>query len=332
VPEANATIPEERPRGHLPFKPAHIYVLRDPDSLAVRYVGVTTQRPETRLGSHICDAKIRPTSHVRRWIAQLLARGQSPVMEVIETVPPGAWCSAERRWIAHYRKVGARLTNLTDGGDGTHGLVITDAHRAALSRAHTGSKRTPAQRANMSIAAKKRGVHPVTREKAKIALRRETRSPETLEKQRRINLGRKFGPRSDDVKAKISAKNLGKPGLAGAENGWSRAVVIDGTRYSTVTEAARQLGLTQPAISVRLSVGTAQYATDTGNPAADAEATRLNAVAAAKFAARTDGKLRPVVVGGTRFPSLKAAASHCGIHPSSMIERIQKGRAHYATD
>lgn len=46
--------------------------------------------------------------------------------------------------------------NLTDGGDGGHGMVVTDATRKRMSIAHIGQKRTPEQCENISAALKGR--------------------------------------------------------------------------------------------------------------------------------------------------------------------------------
>lgn len=50
------------------------------------------------------------------------------------------------------RKRGDRLCNLTDGGDGVRGYVMTDEVRAKLSAANKGKKLTPEHRAKMSAA------------------------------------------------------------------------------------------------------------------------------------------------------------------------------------
>lgn len=74
------------------------------------------------------------------------------------------------------KRMGAELTNLTDGGHGVSGLIVTPEQRAKISAtltgrkgwrwteeakakvsaANRGKKRTPEQRAKMSVAAKKR--------------------------------------------------------------------------------------------------------------------------------------------------------------------------------
>jgi hypothetical protein len=57
-------------------------------------------------------------------------------MRVLEAANGSNWAERERYWIAHGRSSGWDLFNLTDGGDGLHGLVPSDEHRQKNSDAH----------------------------------------------------------------------------------------------------------------------------------------------------------------------------------------------------
>ncbi len=95
-----------------------IYTLKCPRTNAVRYVGWTT-KPKQRLADHIRVEVYTPrTTYRQNWTMSLASIGLTPVMEIIETGSGDGWSDAERKWIAHYRAVGARLTNTTDGGEG----------------------------------------------------------------------------------------------------------------------------------------------------------------------------------------------------------------------
>jgi hypothetical protein len=87
-----------------------IYVLTDPRDGAVRYVGRTFHLP-TRLGSHIRQASYRRTRK-DRWICELLLLDLSPDAHAVETGWGDGWLERERHWIAHYRSLGSRLTNV----------------------------------------------------------------------------------------------------------------------------------------------------------------------------------------------------------------------------
>jgi hypothetical protein len=91
-----------------------IYALSDPITGRLRYVG-KANNSKKRLASHIRDSRRRNTP-VCCWIRALAAKGQAPVLTVLELVPSAEWQDAERRLIAEYR-VKAKLLNVADGGD-----------------------------------------------------------------------------------------------------------------------------------------------------------------------------------------------------------------------
>jgi group I intron endonuclease len=240
-------------RCDLEGKASVIYTLNHPVTGEVRYVGYTTQaNPRMRLRGHISDARNKRHAYVQKWVASLLAEGLEPVMVVIEEVPAdGDRVEAERRWIAHFRAAGARLANLTDGGDGCSGYVMTPEARAYISAHRKASGITPENRAKMAAAAKLVFESPEYRAKLSAmrqgentAMYGKKHKPETLVK---MSAARKANP-------------SGNAGKAGAANAWARAVIVDGVEYPTVTAAAEALGLTQPAISQRIRRGKASYA------------------------------------------------------------------------
>jgi len=98
----------------------HIYVLKDPTTNEVRYVG-KANHPKKRYSKHIRDVERHdPTSHKHFWIRKLLRNNQKPLLEVIETIDMSEWKERECYWIGKYRSEGIRLTNSTDGGDGAN--------------------------------------------------------------------------------------------------------------------------------------------------------------------------------------------------------------------
>lgn len=132
-----------------------IYLLKDPRTAAVRYVGKTTN-PKARLKTHIQQAKkCFSDCYKDKWLRSLLALSLRPVMEVIEEGHGEGWQAAEQKWIAHYKAL-AKLTNGTDGGDGGNGAVWSDEARARLSKALTGLKRSPEGRASIAAANRRR--------------------------------------------------------------------------------------------------------------------------------------------------------------------------------
>lgn len=63
----------------------HIYVLRDPATLEVRYVGCTGA-PDRRRHEHESARAIGPNHPLTAWERRLKAEGTPPVFEVIATV------------------------------------------------------------------------------------------------------------------------------------------------------------------------------------------------------------------------------------------------------
>lgn len=132
-------------------KPTFIYVLMDPDTLEVRYLGKTVKPIERRLAVHISHAKrVGHKRHVAAWIRSLLDVGKKPIIQSVETVSPnGDWVAAEQRWIAELLEAGADLCNLTDGGEGAPGYKPSpeeiERFRASLTgeRNHNYGKAIP---------------------------------------------------------------------------------------------------------------------------------------------------------------------------------------------
>ena len=94
-----------------------IYSLHNPLTNELRYVGKTTAPLRKRLANHVHAAR-KYRHYTASWIKSLLEQGVRPVIREIEVVDLEFGSERERHWIAYYRASGARLTNLTDGGDG----------------------------------------------------------------------------------------------------------------------------------------------------------------------------------------------------------------------
>lgn len=116
-------------------RPVVIYALCDPESGERRYVGKTTARPGRRLIEHGNAAKRSPRP-VGRWIRKLWDRGLRPRIEILECMSSDDdWAAREMAWIRTLPK--ARRLNLTDGGEGLHGLKIAGTlHAARIAAAH----------------------------------------------------------------------------------------------------------------------------------------------------------------------------------------------------
>lgn len=117
---------------------SYIYVLVDPRTSKIRYVGKTSKPLEKRLSQHVTRAKKGYKGHRDSWIRQLLCEDLVPEIRPIED---GYWSceKADNReiyWISEFRTQGEPLTNMTNGGDGNKGVVFSPQARAAITAAN----------------------------------------------------------------------------------------------------------------------------------------------------------------------------------------------------
>lgn len=212
-----------------------VYVLIDPRTGEFRYIGMTKfgiLRPK----KHTSSAKCGEKSHKANWINQLQTLGLEYEIGVLEKLSDETKLpKAEMKWISCYRGMGARLTNATDGGEGTlnpsdetrvkmsaaaKGRIITMAQRRKQSAAMKGKpspmkgkKFTATHRIRLSKAAKRRFSDP--KERAKISAARTGEKhpmfgkqlpPETKARMRETALSqnRKGWNHTPEAKAKIS--------------------------------------------------------------------------------------------------------------------------------
>lgn len=164
-----------------------IYTLTDPRTDAIRYVGVTMFTLRQRLLDHIRKARWGEKTHRAAWIRQLLKLGLKPTINLLEETEDRY---RECYWIAKLRAEGCDLVNTTNGGDGFG--KMTDDARQRLSERMKGSSPSVETRRKLSIA-RTGYITPQS----------------TRDKLRSINLGKKYGPLPESVKAKMSAAKLG---------------------------------------------------------------------------------------------------------------------------
>jgi hypothetical protein len=230
-----------------------VYTLADsraPDE--IRYVGITSN-PTKRLGTHKRKALNGDRSHRATWIRALLRDGAETVMTILSKNLDFAGAKTkEIETIAAYRAAGFRLTNGTDGGDGTSGWQPTAEQRERNAAARRGKKLPVEVRDKMSIAQRnrirppdatakaneaRRGTKHTTesREKMSLALRGRSLSEETRQK---IGIGGRGKKRGITTRERIArARRLASPtsgnykGVGKARNGWVARLTIDDKRH-----------------------------------------------------------------------------------------------------
>lgn len=191
-----------------------IYLLLDPVTGEIRYVGWTAKALATRLRQHLRD---RCACHRTWWIRGLLHQGLRPQIQLLQAVPSEQWAEAERYWIAHFRDAGCPLTNGTLGGEGMLGHIVSPGTRAKLSKATKLQFEDPKARAAVSAVHKGKTISSEHRAIVGAATKRRweewranggSASPET---RARISAARQGKPCSDEHRAKISATTKGRP-------------------------------------------------------------------------------------------------------------------------
>jgi predicted GIY-YIG superfamily endonuclease len=103
----------------------YIYILQDPDTMDVRYVGKTTN-PKKRLYQHT-NKRVQEYSRRRylsNWLLKLLNCNKKPIMTIIDQTD-NDWKQLEIYWIEQFKNWGFKLVNLTIGGDGVEGYLHT---------------------------------------------------------------------------------------------------------------------------------------------------------------------------------------------------------------
>lgn len=118
-----------------------IYVLVDPNTLCIRYVGQTIKTSlKERLNEHIQELK-RSSYRVCNWIKSLTKQKCKPLILLVAKYSTNNINQAEIEWIKLLRK-SCDLTNHLDGGNQGFGYKHSKERRAKISKALKGKKKS----------------------------------------------------------------------------------------------------------------------------------------------------------------------------------------------
>jgi group I intron endonuclease len=96
-----------------------IYVLKEPDTLKVRYVGITSKTLKQRLRKHLDNIfYTKHNLHLCNWFLKYYNNNQLPIIELIEECSKENWQEREKYWITQFND----LLNSTEGGEGIFGF------------------------------------------------------------------------------------------------------------------------------------------------------------------------------------------------------------------
>lgn len=123
-----------------------IYALRDPNSKEIRYIGKSTSGLK-RPNEHSKPYKLNENNHKAHWVKSLVDNGQYPEIEtLISTEKVEELAELEIKYIKMYKEAGSPLTNLTEGGEGALGRIVSKETREKMSKkrsAYAKGKPTP---------------------------------------------------------------------------------------------------------------------------------------------------------------------------------------------
>lgn len=137
-----------------------LYVLRDPRTYEIRYIG-QTRRYRRRVMEHTN----RPAdSRLGTWMQELRALDLKPIDQCLEWTNESNAKARERFWIAKGRERGWPLLNVCDGGDGWFSPMPQDV-RDKISRANKGRVKSEEWLAKLAASQRGKVVSAETKQK-----------------------------------------------------------------------------------------------------------------------------------------------------------------------
>ncbi len=122
-----------------------IYGIFDPTNGELKYVGCTVDHLEHRLATHLVPSALNRRNHRSNWLNSVLAKGLNPQMRLLIDYGDISYkelLKLEIYWIKHYRLLGFKLVNATDGGEGMLGYKHSEEARRNMSECKKGIKQS----------------------------------------------------------------------------------------------------------------------------------------------------------------------------------------------
>ena len=114
----------------------YIYVLLDPRTNKIRYVGKTVNI-KTRFKRHLTEAKSSNISYKNNWVRGLINNGLIPIIEIIDMYEFDDWEWLEIMWLGLLKSWGFNMTNMVEAGGqppSWEGKTHSQEHKDKLSR------------------------------------------------------------------------------------------------------------------------------------------------------------------------------------------------------
>lgn len=182
--------------------PTTIYALCDPTTGEVRYIGKTVW-PRRRIADHMAEMRRGDHTHRGNWLRSLVAR---PIFRTLSVIDDRDALEHERRVIAAYKKIGIRLTNNTEGGEGTLGCTKSPETRAKISAAKRAQRKhlTPEHKAMISAVHRGKVVSAEIRARMADGRRGMKFSPEHVESMSRCKRGKPWTKARRDAQERVA--------------------------------------------------------------------------------------------------------------------------------
>jgi group I intron endonuclease len=153
------------------------------------YVGKTSTSINKRFNSHVCSCRKNKTKHHKVW-NKSLNNGNQPEIILLEETDNYKINESEQWYIAYFKSIGVKLTNLTIGGDGLQGHIFSDVHKQKISQAKKGKVKLTSKQIN--------------------AIKMANSKPRSEEFKSKIKAARTGTTWDEKTKKKISESNKGK--------------------------------------------------------------------------------------------------------------------------
>ena len=112
----------------------NIYVLVDPRTLKVRYIGRTRCTLKKRLGEHVCVDRSKTMTRVKSWIKSLKAINSKPYIRLLTTCEGWEESHTLEQELIERHKEKHDLLNHNDRGKGNPFPIVSDFSRLQISK------------------------------------------------------------------------------------------------------------------------------------------------------------------------------------------------------
>lgn len=127
----------------------YIYGLFDPITKELRYIG-QTKNPKKRYNQYLKNYYLKGSKktgkirYVNNWVGSLIKNNLNPEIQILDkSLDFKEILELEKFYISYFRFLGCKLTNTTDGGEGTLGYKFSEEERKIISERTIEAMKNP---------------------------------------------------------------------------------------------------------------------------------------------------------------------------------------------